>query len=173
MKLDRRLFMGALAKLGVILGFPPALAAKKAGPALSEEVARRTFSAYLDTLIPDDEVSSGILKLGLDKAFYALAKSRPRYGAFITSGCVWLNQQAHKVGVSEFAALDEKQREAIVTLASEAPYRSQPRRFFESTRRSAFRIYYSRSDSWNMVGYDGPPQPNGFLDYTDPLRRRP
>lgn len=173
MRLDRRLFMGLLAKLGIVLGLRPAFAAKPAGPVLSEVAVRRTLSAYLDTLIPDDDLGPGIIRLGLDKAFFTLASRYPRYGSFLTAGCVWLNEQARKADAEEFATLDERGRDAIVVLASKAPRRSLPRRFFQSTRGSAFRLYYGKSESWAAIGYGGPPQPGGFPDYAEAPRKMP
>lgn len=67
-----------------------------------------------------------------------------------------------------FAALDEPGREAVVARAAEAPEGSDPRRFFEQTRIVAFFYYYSDAASWPALGYDGPPQPAGFMDYAEP-----
>jgi hypothetical protein len=41
-------------------------------------------------------------------------------------------------------------------------------RFFNVVRRDAFRGYYTSPVSWQVVGYFGPPQPVGYLDFSDP-----
>lgn len=40
--------------------------------------------------------------------------------------------------------------------------------FFKSIRQHVFYGYYSNPVSWKVVGYFGPPQPVGYLDYADP-----
>jgi gluconate 2-dehydrogenase gamma chain len=40
--------------------------------------------------------------------------------------------------------------------------------FFNAIRQHVFYGYYSNPVSWKVVGYFGPPQPVGYLDYADP-----
>ena len=45
-------------------------------------------------------------------------------------------------------------------------------RGFALLRREVMRLYYSQPPAWPSLGLDGPPQPIGFPDYTDPPQRR-
>ena len=40
--------------------------------------------------------------------------------------------------------------------------------FFYRIRRDVFSAYYSNPISWKVIGYYGPPQPVGYLDYANP-----
>ena len=52
--------------------------------------------------------------------------------------------------------------------ASTAPSGSTPKRFFDHVRSAAFTEYYARPETWASLGYKGPPQPLGFMDFTQP-----
>ena len=42
------------------------------------------------------------------------------------------------------------------------------KRFFNQFKYLAMRIYYQDQGVWKSLGYNGPPQPKGFMDYTEP-----
>jgi hypothetical protein len=89
----------------------------------------------------------------------------------LSFGLDWLNKQARAGYGLDFPALDEGGRDAIVRQAAAAGLDSLPRVFFERTRADAFFHYYGRPESWRgMAHYRGPPQPLGFMDYTQPPR---
>ena len=46
-----------------------------------------------------------------------------------------------------------------------APRGAGPRMFFEMLRNYAVRLYYARPESWPSLGFDGPPQLDGFPDF--------
>lgn len=124
------------------------------------------LEAWIDTLLPMDEVSPAASEFGVDADIANKARDDPSYLRLISKGCLWLDQQARKRGMQGFAQLDEAGRERIVSLAEQAKTRSVPRAFFERTRSDAFQYYYARPESWDMLNYAGPPQPQGFPDYT-------
>jgi hypothetical protein len=41
------------------------------------------------------------------------------------------------------------------------------RLFFNNFRNIVIKMYYSDPSIWQKLSYDGPPQPKGFMDYTD------
>jgi len=136
-----------------------------------EQAERRISLAalvpYLDALIPEDSTPSAT-QLGVDQAILDLARQRFEVARLIALGCAWLDGQARERGTAEFAALDPAGREAVVALAERSPARSLPRAFFELTQEQAFTHYYAQAASWQGLGFAGPPQPLGFLDFAAP-----
>ena len=172
MKLTRRILLRFFARAGLVLGFAPIATDAIAQDGLDPAI-RRTLASYLDTLIPDDEASPGAVKAGIDKRFAALAEANPQFRKLIVAGCRWLDGEAVKAGARSFPGLDEDKRNAIIGRASRSARRSVPRQFFDRTRRPAFVLYYGIATSWSAIGYSGPPQPAGFLDYAESPEQRP
>jgi len=128
----------------------------------------RCLEAWVDALLPADEYSPGAGELGIPASLADKTIRNPGYLKLVKSGCRWLDQQARDRGARDFAALDESKREIVVRSAEQSAPRSLPRMFFERTRDDTFLFYYARPESWVMLGYKGPPQPLGFMDYTRP-----
>lgn len=128
----------------------------------------RTLRAYLDTLIPADEQGPGALGLGVLEAMEGAAARDTRYRRLLDLGCAWLDQQAAFFGETAFGVLGENERDRLVLFASEQAPGSNARMFFETTQAHAFRVFWASPEAWAGIGYQGPPQPEGFLDYTEP-----
>ena len=171
MRPTRRFFLRALAQAAAFSGFGWVSAGSLAAET-SVASKERTLAAYLDTLIPDDDLGPGAVHLEIDKNFLAVAARDQRIGAFMYAGLAWLDEQAKWGGAQEFAALSEAGRRTVVSLAAEAEPGSLPRRFFEQTRSGAIMDYYARPQAWAAIGYDGPPQPEGFTGYAGPPKPR-
>jgi hypothetical protein len=171
MRSTRRFFLRALARSAALLGFGW-ISAGSAAADTSVASKERTLAAYLDTLIPDDDLGPGVVRLGIDKKFLAAAAADQRRRALLDAGLAWLDEQAKWGGAQDFVALGEAGRATVVSLAAEAEPGSLPRKFFEATRSGALTYYYSHPQAWAAIGYDGPPQPAGFTDYTDPPKPR-
>jgi hypothetical protein len=124
-----------------------------------------TLGAWLDTLIPADETPSAT-QLGVDKLLITSARADGDYLALLTFGRIWLDLQARQHGVAGFAALDADAREAVAARAAGARPGSTQRRFFDITLQDALTCYYQQPASWPGLGYTGPPQPLGYMDYT-------
>ena len=133
---------------------------------------RRTFAAYLDSLLPNDELGPGALRLGVLEQIEAAAAQSAEYRRLVELGCAWLDEQAAFFGAKDFGALGENERGRIVLLAAERDPGSLPRSFFDLTRDAAFRIYWAKPEAWAAIGYGGPPQPDGFVDYALPPAKR-
>jgi hypothetical protein len=134
-------------------------------PAEPSAPAESTLGAYVDILIPADETPSGTA-LGVDRQLLLAAKASRENQRLLDLGLAWLNDQARASFGGDFPALDEGEQQTIVGQAATADYGTLPRVFFERTRADAFSHYYRRPESWRgIVGYRGPPQPLGFMDY--------
>jgi hypothetical protein len=132
-----------------------------------QRISLGALAPYLDTLIPADSTPSAS-QLGADEAIIALARRRERLARLVGLGCAWLDQQAVERGAADFAALPQAEREAVVALAEGSPPRSVPRAFFSFTQHQVFTHYYAQPESWQGLGFDGPPQPVGFPDFAQP-----
>ena len=93
-------------------------------------------------------------------------EENPDYEYLLKRGCQWLDEQARPLGADSFMALQATDREAIVSAAQASPERSLARVFFEATRNDALFFYYSDPASWPGLGFRGPPQPQGYADFT-------
>lgn len=171
MRLARRRFFFSSALGWLLAKLLPA----RAGPVLGSSPPAPTagdaaLRAYVDTLIPADETPSGSA-LGVDEQLRVVASAQPNYRRLLESGLAWLNRQSRADFGRDFVELDENEREAVVSQAAAADFRTLPREFFERTRADAFFHYYGRPESWPGIRYyHGPPQPLGFMDYTEPPR---
>jgi hypothetical protein len=127
----------------------------------------RSFPAFLDTLLPEDEAPSAS-RLEIDKKLIDHAAGIENYLRLLQLGCQWLDRQAAAVNNVEFWQLDPQGREDIVTTAEQAPEGLIQRLFFDRIKADAFTFYYSNPASWVAIGFTGPPQPGGYLDFAAP-----
>ncbi len=125
------------------------------------------FAPYLDTLIPADD-SPGATDLGVDQEILSRVRNNAYRSGIIRRGCRWLDETARKRGATDFNALDDIGREAVVAKVAKAKRGTPLHAFFSYTQLEAFRIYYANPESWISLAYRGPPQPLGFSDYTQP-----
>jgi hypothetical protein len=172
MKFARRYFFRVLARAGAFFALGSTSEAADLGEG-SDGSGNRTLTAYLDTLIPNDELGPGALELGVGRRIIAGAQKNQPFRAFLEQGCRWLDDEAKKRGAESFADLSEDDRNGVVALAAAAEPNTSPQRFFRTTRRAAFVLYYAEPRAWAAIGYDGPPQPEGFMDYAAPPRANP
>ncbi len=167
MGLSRRRFLGLSLGLGLlsVAGFLTRRFFASSPPA---ELG--TLKAYLDTLIPADEEMPGAVELGIaERMFFGSSR---RYRRLLRKGCDWLDKEAGKYGAKDFSVLSPARREEVVRRAAEGEKDSLPYLFFDLTRDEAFSLYYAEPRVWRALGYFGPPQPLGFMDYTQAPKRQ-
>jgi hypothetical protein len=159
--LARRRLLEA-ARLG-LFGLLAAVVGGFRGRPARAEVDGRSFTAYLDALIPDDEGTPGAVQLGIDRQLIDAADAE--HAGEIEQFCRWLEERARAMGGRSFAELSENARNAILGQAESAAPDALPGRVFRRTRLEALTHYYADARSWPAIGYGGPPQPAGFPDY--------
>jgi hypothetical protein len=142
-----------------LLTRPTALAAE------TPEGDTATITAYLDTLIPEDRLSPSASGVGIDTVIHRYIEASAQRAEFVAQGCRWLDEQARFQDADSFAAMPGEAREVIVASMASAPGDAAPRMFFELLRSYAMRLYYARPESWPSLGFDGPPQFDGFPDF--------
>lgn len=165
MKITRRLFSQALVAALVACRLRSATAATESGFLTTPEFS--TLAAFVDALLPADDHSPVASALGVPRAVMAAAEKDARVKRIVKFGCHWLDEAAKKAGAANFSALREGPREIIVGATSEPAASPLPKAFFIIVRDLSMRAYYAHAAAWRGMGYDGPPQPDGFLDYRD------
>jgi hypothetical protein len=135
-----------------------------------EPINRACLDVWINTLMPADEQSLSAVELGVPQRLVDKGASDDGYLKLIVAGCRWLDSEARRRGARDFSGLDTTDREDVASLAERSEADSLPLVFFENTLEDTFHFYYARRESWVMLGYDGPPQPRGFMNYAQPPR---
>ncbi len=125
------------------------------------------LSGWMDTLFPADGESPAASELQVHEQILAKALAIPGYHNLLKAGIRWAETQAVARGATSFAALDEADRETVVTQAEAMGHKVMPGLFFYHTLRDGRKFYYGHRESWAGVGLPHAPQPIGFLDYTE------
>ena len=127
------------------------------------------LGAWVDTLLPADDLSPSGCALGVQSQILEKAVSIAAYQTLLSVGLRWANAQAVVRGAVSFAALDGEAREAVVAEAEGEGEgrRTPPGLFFYHTLKDAKQFYYEHEASWAGVGFPHTPQPLGFVDYME------
>ncbi|NOX08910.1 MAG: gluconate 2-dehydrogenase subunit 3 family protein [Gammaproteobacteria bacterium] len=136
------------------------------GQPINHNPQQNTLRAFIDVLLPEDETPSAS-QLGIDEEILTRVANHPNYTRLLHGGLAWLDKMAYaQYNRRGFTLLTQAQREAIVRMAEATKMPSAQRLFFEQIRKDSFLFYYSHPQSWSNLGFNGPPQPAGFIDYT-------
>lgn len=148
--------LGAAAAGSLSIAWPVAHAGTR--DAASAGVRRAaTFGAFLDTLLPRDELSGSASDLGIPRQMLMESRGDPQYARLIRLGCRWLDLAAE----GSFAEAAPRVREVIVEWMTTSDWDEVPRRFYALVRQRAVTLYYSRSEGWRGLPVTQPPQPVG------------
>lgn len=139
--------------LGQAFDVSPAIAAATPSP-----LEKTTFAAFLDVLLPRDNLSGSATDLRVGEQLWALAADDLRFRRLIGLGCQWLNA----TGGPPFAELDTDQQIAVVEWMSQSNWNEVPRRFYELVRQTTVEAYYSDPAAWKGTVIERPPQPLGY-----------
>lgn len=129
-----------------------------ASVAPASERERATLAAFLNTLLPADELSGSATDLGVDGKLWAFAKTAADFRKLVDYGCRWLNM----TGGTQFADLPGDQQIAVVDWMSRADWNEIPRRFYELVRQVAIELYYSNPEASKDLPINRSPQPMGY-----------
>ena len=138
-------------------------------PIMQHEQAMIT--RIVDLLVPRDE-TPGALDLGVHRLVISeLSDNRTRAKGF-AEALLDLDRHALAEHGAEFLELNATLQETLLLTLAAAPRRTPGGRFIRLLRYDTMRHYYARPEVWPSLGFDGPPQPRGFIDYTQPPRPR-
>lgn len=119
---------------------------------------RAALAAFLDTLLPRDELSGSATDLGLDRQIWSFSNTAPDFRRLLEYGCRWLDM----TGGPPFASLTIEQQIAVVNWMANADWNEIPRRFYELMRQVSIELYYSTPTGWRGLPIQRPPQPLGY-----------
>jgi hypothetical protein len=170
LRFSRRGFLSGVSGAGLSLG----IARKREALAASQEaITEQVLRTYVDVLVPAGGGSPPGTSFAIDREVLALGGDNPNLRDFIEKGCLWLEQESLSASGTSFSdPASNGYREAIVHKAAAAPLTSLQRQFFDWSRYQVMVRYYAQPTTWSAIGYDGPPQPDGFTDYDKPPKGR-
>ncbi len=151
----RRQLLKVVGAFFLAQGLPVAPAFSAARPSAVE---RRTFAAFLDALLPRDDLAGSASDLRVDEQLWALASLDGRFGRLVALGCQWLNL----TGTGSFADLAPSDQIKVIEWMSASDWNQIPRRFYELVRQTAVETYYSNPAAWGGLPIKAPPQPLGY-----------
>lgn len=140
--------------LGPAFDVSPAIAG--AAPSLREQT---TLAAFLDVLLPRDDLSGSATDLRVDAQIWTLAENDAHFRRLTGLGCEWLDA----TGGPPFAELTTEQQIAVVEWMANSDWNQIPRRFYELVRQTALVAYYANPAAWRGMSIARPPQPLGYL----------
>lgn len=161
MSLTRRAFIKFLS-IASLLKYSPSLFA-----APSMAGFEKTLALFLDTLMPADETPAAS-ELHIDLALLKKAEANDRYRRLLLNGCLWLENTALDDYQLNFTDLSEQQRIGIVESMEQSETGTIANVFFKRVQTDLFEHYYSHPASWQGLGIEQPPQPQGYPDYDRP-----
>lgn len=129
----------------------------------------KILSRYIDLFIPADE-SPGALDLKVDASIINKARSNPKYAWLMRQGCAWLEQEAQSAFRVGFLELFEDRQIVLIERLAAQKRGSTGLKFFQTLREDLLGEFYARPESWISLGFNGPPQPLGFIDQALPVR---
>ena len=131
----------------------------------------RAIAALVDTLLPADGDAPAATALGVDKLIIESAVGDTDMTNLLRHTAAWLNRAGQRMKGRDFADLEAASREELVAFAEAAPPRSLPQVFFHRLLQDAYRFYYGDPRGGRYLGFEGPPQPQGFMDFEKPPKR--
>jgi len=118
---------------------------------------QKNIVAFTESILPGSE------KLGIKETLMRFFYANKHVAGFFDAGFYNLHavsMQFFKKGFFELKSNDQKNK--IIKHVS-----TFNRGFYSEYRKLIIEIYYSNPQTWKKLNYDGPPQPRGFLDYTE------
>ncbi len=172
---SRRKFIKTLA-MGVIggeiiTGLPQTVSANKdpysdgfeiqKGFKVFNEVTQKNMVKLAEALVPGSE------KIGIKEKVMELVRNDKGAASFLDAGFWNIDAISRAKFDKPFYSLENK--EEIESLIKHISARN--RRFFQQFKVIVIKFYYSDPAVWKKLSYNGPPQPKGFLDYSETTKK--
>lgn len=153
---SRRQALIGLVGAALALTVLPPCAARAATDPSGAELA--TLRAYVDVLLPADDLTPAASALGVADAILDLAQGQELLGRLIAIVCDWLDAS----GAGAFATLSATDRETIVDYMAKADPDVLEGRFYRLIRLLAIDLYYARPEALAGLALAPSPQPLGY-----------
>ena len=154
MKITRRWFLKTLAALGLSAVLPGASSA-----APSESVLFMNMDALTDAIMPGAE------GLGIHRKVRESVSKRAETARICAAGLEAIEKYSMNRYGKSFHALNSPEKETVLRWMDEMPVKKLEGFFFRKFRMMVLALYYTSPEAWKTLRYNGPPQPNGFMDY--------
>ncbi|MGB7292024.1 MAG: hypothetical protein WBD99_07630 [Thermodesulfobacteriota bacterium] len=120
---------------------------------------QKSMEALAETLLP------GSKENGIRKRFMDYIKKDPglALAGFLDAGFWSLHTASKQRFKRPYYKLEPKEQDAAVNFMV-----AQHRNFIDIFKQIVIKLYYSNPGVWKTLSYNGPPQPQGFMDYSMP-----
>lgn len=125
----------------------------------------------VDLLVPRD-ATPGALDLGLQRGVIEWVQADAMRAKAVAATVHDLDSAARSSHGGGFMALAAVRQIELLQALAQATRTRIGGYGFVLLREETMAAYYARPEAWPSLGFAGPPQPLGFLDYTDAPRRR-
>ncbi|MDX1737374.1 MAG: gluconate 2-dehydrogenase subunit 3 family protein [Alphaproteobacteria bacterium] len=135
--------------------------------ALSKEnsLERKTFRAFIDTLLPQTDTPSGS-SLKVDEDVLRLVQQNRNYTLLVDWGVKWLNHNANLTFSRDFYRLSPSEQIILVEMAEKTPASYNANSFFNHVLFDAKRLYYKNPKAWENLNVNDSLQPKGYPDHS-------
>lgn len=174
MRINRRAWLALLTAGGVVAGVGgvatqwPRLRTWIAPLSGSEAL---TLSRLCDLLVPADE-TPGALDLGVDQALLHKAAGDRPLARSLSRTCRWFDDESIAAHGVPFLELAEARQLALMERMAGLDPQSWHGGMFWTLRGAVMELHYSQPQSWPGVRFEGPPQPEGHMDYSQAPKAR-
>lgn len=171
MENSRRKFLKtvAIGAIGgeVLAGVPGAFAKQKSpetgieiqkGYVVFNEKTQKNMEKLAEELVP------GAGSIGMKEKLMNFFRRDKGVATFFDAGFWNLESISKAAFKKSFYELENK--EEIEKVMKHVSFRNRP--FFNQFRTLVIKFYYGDPAVWKKLAYDGPPQPRGFMDYSEP-----
>ena len=142
-----------------------ALATSLSAPAFAQQLVAppvgidaQTLAAYLDVLLPADDLSPAASAVGIEADVIDFAGQVPQFEQLLALGTAWLNT----TGQGPFHSLSTGDQGRVVAWMQAADRGFIPGRFFLLVRLTGMEFYYSHPDANAGFDLNPAPQPAGY-----------
>ncbi len=134
---------------------------------VSDAAFEDCLQAWVEVLIPSDGLSPGAGQLNVHLDLIEEVKQQAVFRRLLWEGVAWLEGEAKAAHGVAFAKLTEAQAETIAAKAASMGASTLPRGFFNYSFHICKGVYYAKPEAWGGLGIERPPQPFGYMDYTE------
>jgi hypothetical protein len=125
------------------------------------ENTQKVMEALAEALVP------GSREINIKEKVMSYVDKRRGAATFFDAGLWNLDSQSNSRYKKHFYNL--KNKENVDTLLNNVKIKNPM--FFNQFRYLIVRLYYSDPAAWKKLSYNGPPQPKGFMDYSEPPKQ--
>lgn len=178
MKLTKREFLTTAIKgliyasIGRFINLPKYSHAQAIPPYLAPN-EKAIFRAFISRLVPKDK-DPGVVELSMGNLIETMLRVTPEVRPVIPVGLKGVDETSRlmfdKKGFLELRDADKDKVIKAIELGKaqgETWKKLSSQKFFDTIRMFTVGIYYSDPAVWTFIGYPGPGQPHGYLDYAD------